>query len=384
MKTRISHSFAGSLVLIGILLPALVPEYSSAQTSDTAVGTPAPNPTSQAQLEQLLAPIALYPDALLAQIMMAATYPLEVVQADRWLQDSNNADLQGDELSATLEQQPWDPSIKSLVPFPQVLRMMDGNLAWTEQLGDAFITNQSALMDAVQQLRERARAAGTLQSTPQQVVSYADQVTTITPPSTEIVYVPVYDPVYAYGPWPYAEYPPYYFPSYFGGVSLNGYGFGWIGIGIVLPLWEWGHWDWGHHRLRVGNPRFGTYGGQRRPTSSGDWQHDPAHRHGVPYMDAGARARFNPQSNTARQNFRGYPTSQTPAQTHFTQPNQIYRHAPEAPSSLPMSRPPSPSPAFESFGHGREVRTQSERGQQSRSFAPANSGGHSGSRGGRR
>jgi len=136
---------------------------------------------SEEQLDQMLAPIALYPDPLVAQILMAATYPLEVVEAERWLQDTQNAGLRGDQLAAALEQQPWDPSVKSLVPFPQIIRMMDQNLQWTEQLGDAFLAEQPQIMDSIQKLREQALAAGTLQSTPQQIVSTQDQTILIEP-----------------------------------------------------------------------------------------------------------------------------------------------------------------------------------------------------------
>ena len=125
---------------------------------------------TQGQLDQMLAPIALYPDALVSQILMASTYPLEVVEAERWLEVPENASLTGDALSNALMQQPWDPSVKSLVPFPQVLQMMNQNLQWTEQLGDAFLAQQPAIMDSIQQLRQQAQAAGTLQSTLQQVV----------------------------------------------------------------------------------------------------------------------------------------------------------------------------------------------------------------------
>jgi hypothetical protein len=132
----------------------------------TAISQPIPargaSPLTAEQFDQLVAPIALYPDPLIAQILMAATYPLEVVEADRWLQIPANAALRGDALTAALQQLPWDPSIKSLVPFPQLLHMMDANLQWTEQLGDAFLAQQADVMDAVQRLRKRAQAAGAL------------------------------------------------------------------------------------------------------------------------------------------------------------------------------------------------------------------------------
>ena len=188
----------------------------------TAISQPIParsaSPLTAEQVDQLVAPIALYPDPLVAQILMAATYPLEVVEADHWLQIPANAALKRDALTAALQQQPWDPSIKSLVAFPRLLHMMDANLQWTEQLGDAFLAQQADVMDAVQRLRKRAQAAGALASTPQQTVSTEDQEIMIETASSDIVYVPTYNPWCVYGAWPDADYPPFYFGSWAGHV----------------------------------------------------------------------------------------------------------------------------------------------------------------------
>ena len=153
------------------------------------------------QLDQLLAPIALYPDALLAQILMAATYPLEIVKADRWLQDPSHANLRGDQLAEAIEAETWDPSVKSLVPFPQILRIMSQELDWTEQLGDAVVAQQPDVMDAVQRLRHEAAAAGTLWSNAQQRVTTERQGIVIEPANPEFVYPPTYNPAGVYGPW---------------------------------------------------------------------------------------------------------------------------------------------------------------------------------------
>lgn len=274
---------------------------------------------SPEQLEQMLAPIALYPDPLLAQILMASTYPLEVVQADRWIHEGNNAGLRGDRLNAALEQQPWDPSVKSLVPFPQILRMMDNNLTWTEQLGDAFLAQQPMLMDSVQRLRQQARAAGRLQSTSQEVIAYDGPVITIEPPNPQVVFVPVYDPGVVYGSWAYPDYPPYYFPGYFGGGFAGSFGYSWVSVGIYAPLWGWGRWDWHRHQIAIDNHRFNAINGNRPGPgmNSGVWHHDPAHRGGVPYRDPGTRARFMGAQGSpdARRGFRGYPAG-APAQFH--------------------------------------------------------------------
>ena len=159
-------------VVVGII--GLVSLYSSTGAPQPVPAVDA-SPLTAEQLDRLVAPIALYPDPLIAQILMAATYPLEVVEADRWLQIPGNAALKGDALIAALQQQHWDPSIKSLVSFPRFLHTMDANLDWTEQLGDAFLARQANVMDAVQRLRQRAQAAGSLASTPQQTVSTEDQ-----------------------------------------------------------------------------------------------------------------------------------------------------------------------------------------------------------------
>jgi hypothetical protein len=208
-------------------------------------------PLTPGQLDQLTAPIALYPDRLVGQILMAATYPLEIVEADRWLQQPDNAALRGDQLEAALTQQRWKPSVKSLAAFPEILRMMDNNLAWTERLGDAFLAGQAAIMDSVQRLRQRAEDAGKLETTPQQAVSNDDGAIVIEPPEPNIVYVPLYDPKIAYGTWPYPDYPPDYFPDFSADATIGALGFGWLGVGILTPLWGWAHPDWRHHRIDV-------------------------------------------------------------------------------------------------------------------------------------
>src|SRR5579864_4792209 len=148
MRARLLPAFAGFLAVM------LLGSLAIAQNSPPAA--PAAAPLTPGQLDQLTAPIALYPDALVGEILMASTYPLEIVEADRWLQQSANAALTGDQLAAALAQQPWDPSVKSLVAFPQVLKMMDGHLTWAEQLGDAFLVGQAAVMDSIQRLRQQA------------------------------------------------------------------------------------------------------------------------------------------------------------------------------------------------------------------------------------
>jgi len=310
------------------------------------------------QLDQMLAPIALYPDPLLAQVLMAATYPLEVVEADRWVSTPANAALAGQRLAAALDPEPWDPSVKSLVPFPPILHMMDANLGWTEQLGEAFVANQAAVMDSVQRLRQRAETAGRLASTPQQVVTKEGPYIEIEPPGPETVYLPVYDPSFVYGVWPYPAYAPYYFPGYFPAVTVVGaIGYGWLSVTVAAPLWGWNHWNWSDHRIDLDRERFAALNGNRPPPGT-SWQFDPEHRRGVPYRTPALRERFASQSLTpeAQRGFRGYPTNRLPDVRPAPTPALPHVIGPSAPQP----------PVFESFGPGTEVRAETRRGIQSR------------------
>jgi uncharacterized membrane protein YgcG len=206
---------------------------------------------SPEQLQQLVAPIALYPDSLVAQILAASAFPEQIVLADRWVQANSN--LQGEALGQAVDQQSWDPSVKALAAFPTVLGNMDKNLSWTSSLGDAYYNQQPDVMNAVQVMRQRAQAAGNLNSTPQQsVVSTQDSTILIDPTSPDVVYVPAYDPWLVYGDpvpaWPYW----YPYPGiWYGGPYLS-FGIG-FGIGFFGGFgWGWGHWgfDW-HNRYPV-------------------------------------------------------------------------------------------------------------------------------------
>lgn len=192
----------------------------------------------QEELDQILAPIALYPDELVSQILMASTYPLEVVEADRFAQRNKN--LKGDALTKSLESQSWDPSVKSLVNFSQVLTMMSEKLDWTQKLGDAFLAQQEDVMASIQQLRFKAQGSGNLKTTKEQKVIVQEKVIVIEPATPQVIYVPTYNPTVVYGAWPYPAYPPYYYypPGYVasslfwfaGGVALGAaWGYAWGG-----------------------------------------------------------------------------------------------------------------------------------------------------------
>jgi hypothetical protein len=325
---------------------------------------------------------------------MASTYPLEVVEAARWAQDPNNAPLRGGQLDAALQRQNWDPSVKSLVPIPQILQMMNSRLDWTQALGNAFLVEQVGVMDSVQRLRGEARAAGTLQSTQQETVSMQGQTIVIEPASPQIVYVPYYNPTVIYGRWGYPDYPPVYFPPplNYGYVAGPGIYFG-VGFGVIGALWGWNQWDWGHHAIHIDSERYNTINNyaivhdNRPPISGNSWQHDPGRRRGVPYGDAALRQRFQPSSAgpaSTRQDYRGFANTGTAsgAGSPASQPatNQVRMAAPQernrAPAAVggaaPAIQQRPAAPAFSSFGAGAAVRAQSERGQASRqSIAPA-------------
>jgi hypothetical protein len=199
-----------------------------------------------AELEALVAPIALYPDDLLSLVLMASTYPLEVVEAQRWF-DANKK-LNDEQRKAALDKLDWDQSVKSLVATPTVLEMMSAQLQWTRKLGDAVLAQESDVMDAIQRLRAKARSRDKLVSTKQQKVTVQNtagrQIIAVEPVDPNLIYVPFYEPAIVYGDWPYAEYPPYFFPyaGYYADDVLAG-GI-WFGAGYALGYWGGGY-VWG-------------------------------------------------------------------------------------------------------------------------------------------
>jgi hypothetical protein len=201
------------------------------------------------QLQQMVAPIALYPDALVAQILAAATYPNQIVEADRWLQQ--HTELKGEQLGQEVDKQPWDPSVKALVEFPSVLANMDKNLSWTSSLGDAYVNQQQEVMSAVQVMRDRAEKAGNLKSTSQEKVTNQGQSIVIEPADPEVVYVPEYDPWLVYGE-PIGIWPGWYsYPGLFLAGPGIAFGLG-FGVGFYGGFgWGWHHWgyDWHHHGI---------------------------------------------------------------------------------------------------------------------------------------
>jgi hypothetical protein len=243
-------------VLSSTLLFSLCLQTLFAEDDPQPPQAPAHAQQTPDQLQQLVAPIALYPDSLVAQILAASTFPEQVVEADRWLQA--HPDLKGDALGQAIDPQPWDPSVKALTAFPSVLGNMDKNLGWTSSLGDAYYNQQADVMQAVQVMRQRAQAAGNLRSTSQQTVDDQDSAITIQPTNTEVVYVPAYDPWLVYGD-PLAPWPGWYaYPGiWFGGPYLA-FGIG-FDIGFVGAFgWGWGQWgfDWRHRYPIYNHDRY--------------------------------------------------------------------------------------------------------------------------------
>lgn len=239
-----------SLALSCYLVLATSPTGFAQDAIPLATQTPVQAvPQTPEQLQQLVAPIALYPDALVAQILAAATYPDQVVEADRWMEQ--NPGMQGQQFAEQVDKQPWDPSVKALTEFPSVLANMDKNLSWTSSLGDAYVNQQQDVMNAVQVMRDRAQKAGNLKTTSQETVSNQGQSIVIQPADAQVVYVPEYDPWLVYGE-PLAIWPDWY---WYPGLYVSGPGLFWgagVGIGFFGGFdWGWGHWGYDWHRHDV-------------------------------------------------------------------------------------------------------------------------------------
>ena len=301
------------------------------------VQVPAPPPSTQApaaasasatfkpeEIEALVAPIALYPDSVLSQVLMASTYPLEVVYAARWVKANPN--VKGDAAIKAVENQTWDVSVKSLVAFPQVLEPMADKLEWTQKLGDAFLAQPKDVLDAVQRLRAKAQQSGNLKTTEQQkvIIEQAPAATAgqpqqtivkIEPANPQVIYVPTYDPVVVYGAWGYPAYPPYYwppYPAYYGyypGAAFAS-GIAW-GIGFAAAGAIFGNCNWGGGDVNIDINRATNIDrnfDRSKVQGGGRWQHDAGHRQGVAYRDNATREKFN-RGNVAgaqgRSDFRG-------------------------------------------------------------------------------
>jgi hypothetical protein len=341
-----------SLAFVFATWPQSLAAYQDAQAPDQSAApatAPAPPYAQQTpdQLHELVAPIALYPDSLVAQILAASTFPEQVVEADRWVQA--HPDLKGEALGQAVDQQNWDPSVKALAAFPSVLGNMDKNLSWTSSLGDAYYNQQQDVMDAVQFMRGKAEQAGNLKSTPQQSVTTQDSTIEIQPVDPDVVYVPAYDPWLVYGvpigPWP-GWYP---YPGIWCGGPYLSFGVG-FGIGFFGGFgWGWGHWgfDWHNHYAIYNHNRYYS----RSPTF---YNRSNFYRGGARAGIVGARGGVYNRPGAAARPFggdaraaRGY--------------------------AAPRGQSGVRSGAFSGYDHGGQTRSFSSRG--SASFGGARGGG---------
>ena len=301
---------------------------------------------TEQDLDQMLAPIALYPDELLSQVLMAATYPLEVVQAARW--SRAHPEAQGEDAVAAVDGEDWDPSVKSLVAFPNVLAMMNEQLDWTQRLGEAFLAQEPDVTRSVQKLRRAAYDEGNLASTDEMVVSRDGADIALDSPSPESVYVPYYDPRVVYGPWWWPDASPVYWAPW-PGYYVGGYGFAWSVPIVVGTNFFFGDFDWRRHHVRVGETRpFYFHDRNHRPifVRNHEWRHDPHHRRDVPYRNPIARRDFaGPSAGNARRDerLRNRPQQAAPQPSNanpmarnpryerpaYVQPNPIARPAPQ-------------------------------------------------------
>ena len=264
-----------------------------------------PAPFKKEEIEQLVAPIALYPDALVAQILMASTYPLEVVSAARW--SKANPNVKDKALEDAMQQQTWDPSVKSLTAFPSVIAMLNDKLDMTQKLGDAFLGQQKEVMAAIQELRAKADKAGNLKSSKEQTVTTEQQGSTtvikIEPADPQVVYVPTYNPTVVYGPWPYPAYPPYYYypPGYSAGSVFFAFT-----IGVVVGNAMWGGCHWGGGNVYINHNTYNNF--NKTDIKTGDWQHKPEHRKGAQYRDQASQQKYGGGQRAgvdSREQFRG-------------------------------------------------------------------------------
>jgi hypothetical protein len=337
-----------SFTLVFTALPQSTMSAQDQQAPPPATRGPEYATKTPEQLQQLVAPIALYPDSLVAQILSAATFPEQVVEADRWVQA--HPDFKGEALGQAVDQTNWDPSVKALTAFPSVLGNMDKNISWTSALGDAYYNQQQDVMDAVQVMRQKAEQAGNLKTTPQQAVTTQGSTVIIQPEAPDVVYVPAYNPWVVYGP-PIVAWPGWYpYPGiWYGGPYLS-FGIG-FGIGFFAGFgWGWPHWgfDWHNHYVVYHNARYysrsttfynrNVYyrGGRGGPEAfSRDMNRPPAARGNV-YNRPGASPRPFEGDNRAA---RGYA-------------------APRGESNMR-------SGAFSHYDHGGESRSYSARGNAS-------------------
>jgi hypothetical protein len=364
--TKICMCGLSWVIIVMLMIPPGIMAQDSGQTEQ-------PAKFKKEELVQMLAPIALYPDSLLAQVLMASTYPIEVVEAERWMK--HNKDLKGDELDSVLREKTWDASVKSLCYFPEVLYAMSEKLDQTTKLGDAFLSQRDDVMDTIQELRSKALEQDNLKTTKEQKVVVEDDVIRIESVNPQVIYVPIYDPFYAYGPWWYPAYPPYYWyypPGVLMAGGYIGFGFG-IVVGIGISSWCW--FDWHHHHIYTDIHHIGRFHRfDRRDTNRHIWRHAPIHRKGVAYRDRAISQRFGQSPSRirgVRPEARGYFSPGFGRQTKESLRGSIERRGGFGTTGRTIERervqrPSTRGNAFSGIGNGKFERRASERGFMSR------------------
>jgi Protein of unknown function (DUF3300) len=336
------------------------------------------------EIDQMVAPIALYPDALLAQVLTASTYPLEIVQAARFVQQ--NKDLKGEKLMQAAKDKDWEPSVKAMLSFPDVLLMMNEKLEWTEKLGNAFLGQQKDVMASVQRLRQKAQESGNLKTTKEQVVVVQKEtkVIVIESASPQVVYVPTYNPVVVYGAWPYPAYPPYpvYPPGYVATTAAFSFA---AGVAIGAAASGYGGWGcgWGNNEININastqnnftkNNYTNAQKYQVNPNNKNqNWQHNPEHRKGAQYPNQATAQKFGQQGSGAG----GRPTT-SEARGYGGGAGEKGGGKPQ---TSDLSRGGSRENALSGSGKGGSERTSSFRGAESRSSASRSGGASRGSGG---
>ena len=348
------------------------------------------------QLQALVAPVALYPDSLLSQVLMAATYPLEVAEASSWLK--SNPNLKGEALQDALKNQSWDNSVKSLLSFPDALNTLGSKLDWTQRLGDAYLAQPKDLFQAVQALRARAKQSGNLNSGSQITVTQSpQQEIVIAPTNPQVIYVPTYNPQFVFGAWPYPAYPPA--PAYYSGASMAAVGLMSFGVGMAVGAALWSTPHWGSGSITINNNNFNNFNrnfnsvnnmSAERFGGESNWNYNAAHRDGVPYSNTSLNNRYgNPaeRSQIERNNAEHYqnarndwnqkasPQEKQQAQDARQRASSDWNNASRDDRSASQNRPASSERSASSDRASSPERSNPERSGAERSGSESRSGG---------
>jgi len=308
-----------TILVLGLLFVSLLFFFNSVFPQKALAQEPADQASSEnfsrEELAQMLAPIALYPDTLLTQVLMASTYPIEVIEADRWVK--RNPDLKDERLDDALTDQDWDPSVKALCHFPSILALMSDNISETVNIGNAFLAQEEEVMDTIQELRHKAYEKGNLDTTREQKVIVKKETIIIEPADPRVYYVPYYDPLTIYGTWWYPAYPPYYWgpPGISIGIGISY----WPAFYFGFAFGTWSYFDWPYHHIYIDvrhRPRYVRH--DRWPSRSASWHHRPEHRRGVAYRNRFTAQRYGQQPRHTREyhpDSRGFPIRREPERT---------------------------------------------------------------------